>query len=92
MSVEKLKQRSVSWMALAIVLAIGLSSCARRTALRVNTGHPASAKVVVVKKGHKHTARCGHYRHNGRWYFIKGHHHQKGCGHHFAGGVWVFKI
>ena len=76
---------------LGLLLAFGISGCARRTAVRVNVGHPASAKVVVVKKGHRHTAHCGHYRFNGKWYFVKGHHHRRGCGHAFVGGVWVFK-
>jgi hypothetical protein len=60
----------------------------RRKAVVVH--HP-NAHVVVIKKGHAHSANCGHYRHGGKWYFIKGHVHRKGCGHRKVKGVWVIK-
>ena len=54
--------------------------------------HHGHGNVVVVKKGHVHGKRCGHYRHNGRWHAVRrGHAHGKRCGHHFVGGVWVIR-
>lgn len=84
-------QKLLKIVVLGAILAFGISGCARRTAVRVNVGHPHNAKVVVVKKGHLHTARCGHYRYNGKWYIIKNHAHGPKCGHHFVSGVWIFK-
>ncbi len=49
-------------------------------------------KAVVIKRGHVHGKRCGHYRHGGHWYLVKGHVHGKRCGHHYAGGVWTIKV
>jgi hypothetical protein len=46
-------------------------------------------RVVVIKKGHRHSHRCGHYYHGGRWYLVSGHTHRKGCGHVFQGGIWI---
>lgn len=84
-------QKLLKIIVFGAVLAFGISGCARRTAVRVNVGHPQNAKVVVVKKGHVHTARCGHYRYNGRWYIVKNHVHGSRCGHRFVRGAWVFK-
>jgi uncharacterized low-complexity protein len=53
--------------------------------------HPATAKVVVVEKGHQHTAKCGHYKYQGQWYKAKKHKHGKKCGHQHRDGVWVYK-
>lgn len=52
---------------------------------------PRHAHVVVIEAGHVHTARCGHYRHGKRWYYVKGHKHGPRCGHHFVGGFWIVK-
>ncbi|MFQ5628195.1 MAG: hypothetical protein ACE5I1_05495 [bacterium] len=84
-------RKMLKFAILGMALAFVLSSCARRTAVRVNIGHPASAKVVVVKKGHAHTARCGHYKYRGKWYIVKGHAHGPRCGHRFVGGFWIYK-
>ena len=54
--------------------------------------HPRpAAKVMFVSPGHHHTARCGHYRHRGRWYYVKGHVHGPRCGHVWVRGVWRVK-
>ncbi len=45
--------------------------------------------VVVIGKGHRHSPKCGHYRHKGKWFLHKGHHHKKHCGHVFRKGFWV---
>ena len=76
---------------LGLSLSFGVSGCARRANVRINIGHPRTAKVVVIKKGHKHTARCGHYRYGGKWYIVKGHSHGPRCGHHFSSGIWIYK-
>ncbi|MCI0416827.1 hypothetical protein L0222_29005 [bacterium] len=49
------------------------------------------ARAVVIQKGHIHSARCGHYYHRSKWYFVKGHVHRPRCGHAFVGGVWVIR-
>ena len=49
----------------------------------------AHARVVKIPAGHRHTSRCGHYRHGARWYHVKGHVHGRGCGHVRRGGVWI---
>ena len=73
------------------LVALALSACARRPA-KVRVVHPSGAQVVVIKKGHRHSASCGHYRHGDNWYLVKGHAHKKGCGHHKVKGVWVLKL
>lgn len=45
--------------------------------------------VVVVERHHVHTAGCGHYWYNGRWYQHPGHVHGPGCGHVYHEGAWV---
>ena len=79
--------RAARGILLGALLLVGLSSCVATA--RPARGRPQAAKVVVVKKGHAHTARCGHYRHDGRWYHLKGHVHKRGCGHAHVQGVWV---
>ena len=46
-------------------------------------------KVVVIPKGHHHSAHCGHYHHGGKWYHHHGHVHKHGCGHVLRGKIWV---
>ncbi len=71
--------------------AVPMTGCAAHHH-RARVVHHPQAKAVVIKKGHVHTDRCGHYRHNGRWYFIKGHVHGAKCGHHKVKGVWVVRL
>jgi hypothetical protein len=52
---------------------------------------PPNARVVVIQKGHVHSAKCGHYRHGKNWYHAKGHVHGPRCGHHKANGVWIIR-
>ncbi|HHL72640.1 MAG TPA: hypothetical protein ENJ29_09030 [Bacteroidetes bacterium] len=75
--------------ALLLLFAGSAAGCAHHRPARV---HHARGTVVVVKKGHVHSARCGHYRHNGRWYYIKGHVHGARCGHKKVNGVWVVRL
>jgi len=82
----------VGVMALA---GIGLVGCSRGyTEVHVvHTSRPPAVvhepRVVVVEKGHHHTSRCGHYCHNGNWYYAPGHVHGKHCGHKKKHGDWV---
>ena len=89
----RLFHRSALPLVLLILFGFGAMSCARRARVHVRVGHPHSpaARVVVIKKGHVHTARCGHYRYKGKWYFVKGHVHGPKCGHAFVGGIWIYK-
>jgi len=75
--------------------AFGLVGCSRGYT-EVHVVHGSRQKpvvyeprVVVIEKGHRHSHRCGHYCHNGTWYYAKGHVHGKGCGHRKAHGRWV---
>ena len=83
-----------------IVLALGLAgfglagcSGGHTRVHVVHTSKPtvvvAEPRVVVIERGHRHSHRCGHYCHNGTWYFAKGHVHGKKCGHRKMRGVWV---
>ena len=72
----------------ALILVMAVSGCRANVTVR---GPKIKHPVVVVKKGHIHTPKCGHYRHGGRWYIHKGHIHRKGCGHVFKGKVWIWK-
>ena len=49
-------------------------------------------EVVVVKKGHQHSHRCGHYKYRGKWYYQAGHVHGRGCGHVEVDRVWVLRV
>lgn len=48
-----------------------------------------SGSLVVIDRGHVHSASCGHYWYNGGWYAHRGHVHGPGCGHVHHDGVWV---
>lgn len=37
---------------------------------------------------HQHEIACGHYFHDGRWYYVHNHLHQVGCGHYYYSGRW----
>ena len=80
----------VQALALVAVVALLTAGCGR-TVTRTRVVHPSGAKVVVVQKGHVHSARCGHYRHGNTWYVVKGHVHRGGCGHVKVRGVWVIR-
>ncbi len=78
-----------------ITALIALPACGRRSKTTVvhksgGGGHHGGT-VVVIKKGHSHSAGCGHYKRHGKWYHWKGHHHKNGCGHAFVGGMWVVR-
>lgn len=75
-------------LALLAALALLATGCVHAHPRPVNHSH---AKVVTVEKGHVHSTRCGHYRHEGRWYHVKGHVHGKRCGHVQVRGVWVIR-
>lgn len=79
------------FLVISSAAALLFSACARRPA-KVRVVHPAGAQVVVIKKGHRHSANCGHYRHGNKWYYVKGHAHGRKCGHHKVDGIWVVKI
>ena len=79
--------RIVSLLLLTYVMSIA-TACARPT--RVVVREPAP-QVVVISKGHVHSAKCGHYRKGNTWYLVKGHKHGKRCGHVKVQGVWVIR-
>lgn len=68
---------------------VALAGCGVRQVHFVH--HPATAKVVVIEKGHEHTRKCGHYKYRGNWYQSKGHKHGKKCGHQKHHGIWIYK-
>ncbi len=77
-------------MLLAVSCSVTSSSCSGRRRQVVHdsfTGDPE----VVITRGHVHTARCGHYRRHGRWYFAGDHVHGGGCGHAWVNGVWIVR-
>ncbi len=41
-----------------------------------------------VRIMHQHDDGCGHYYHEGRWYYVMTHLHQVGCGHHYYNSIW----
>ena len=53
-----------------------------------HAGH-GHGRPVVIRKGHAHTAHCGHFRVGAKWHVMQGHSHGAGCGHHFKGGLWI---
>ena len=79
--------RILSLLLLTYVLSIA-TACARPTRVVV---HDPAPKVVVISKGHAHSASCGHYRKGNTWYLVKGHTHGKHCGHAKVHGVWVIR-
>jgi hypothetical protein len=81
--------QAVAKRAALVAILIGMfMGCASRTRVVV---HPARAKVVVIKKGHIHNNRCGHYKYRGSWYYVNGHHHGARCGHAMVKGVWIIR-
>jgi len=73
---------------IAGLLAAALGGCV----VHVQPAHyhpPPSGEVVVVERVHVHSATCGHYWYDGRWYFHTGHVHAAGCGHVYTEGTWV---
>jgi hypothetical protein len=71
----------------AFILMTAVSGCRGHMSIHVpKPRHP----VVVVRSGHTHTHKCGHYRHQGRWHIHRGHVHRRGCGHAWKGGVWIW--
>lgn len=49
--------------------------------------HPG-AKPNDVRVQHAHDQHCGHYYHDGRWYWVMSHEHGVACGHHYYNGQW----
>jgi hypothetical protein len=78
--------RKAAFLALACALALASMACARRTTVIEG---PHGGKVVVVERGHVHTAHCGHYWHRGSWYHAAAHVHGDGCGHVHREGRWI---
>ena len=70
---------------LFLALAAGATSGCRRHVVV----HEADGDVVVIERGHLHTAHCGHWLWRGRWYHRHGHVHAGGCGHVHRDGAWV---
>ena len=88
---------------LAGIVVFGLTACPRHSVLhhKPKGGPPPHAKAhglkkhhhgsaVAIKKGHGHSAHCGHYKHKGKWFHHGGHAHKHGCGHVLSGGIWIF--
>lgn len=80
-------------LALLAALALLATGCVHKGSVHAHPrpAHHSHAKVVTVKTGHVHSVRCGHYRHEGRWYHLAGHVHGKRCGHVKVRGVWVIR-
>ena len=47
---------------------------------------------VLVERDHRHSKYCGHYEHEGQWYYVHYHRHGVSCGHEFAEGRWILKV
>ncbi|MDA8020511.1 MAG: hypothetical protein MPN21_23985 [Thermoanaerobaculia bacterium] len=75
-------------LAMLAALALFATGCVHSHS---RSAHHSHTKVVTLEKGHVHTVRCGHYRHQGRWYHAAGHVHGKRCGHVKVRGVWVVR-
>jgi len=73
---------------LSLSVAALLGACVVRVQPFVHHA-PPSGVVVAVERVHVHSAACGHYWFDGRWYFHSGHVHAVGCGHVFQEGTWV---
>lgn len=83
-------KHELSALVLAILIVALITGCGRRH--RHVVVHPTYGKAVVIKKGHAHDARCGHFRHGNTWYVAKkGHVHGPKCGHHQVKGVWIVR-
>ena len=80
----------ISMAAIVCVLGVGLMGCVvhRHGPRKHKRSH---GKVVVIKKGHLHGKKCGHYRRHNKWYHAKSHVHGHKCGHSFVRGVWMIK-
>ena len=48
--------------------------------------------VVTIHEDHQHSRYCGHYFHDGKWYYVHFHRHGVGCGHELVEGFWRLKI
>ena len=83
-----LPQRTRFFFLGAVLAAFTTSACTVHTH---PTPHPHRAQAVKIDKTHRHTHRCGHYRHDGRWYHVSGHVHGRACGHVKVKGVWVIR-
>lgn len=89
--------RSIRGLPLALLLAgalgtLGLSACSGvHHRAHHARAHLAGARVAVVEKGHRHSDRCGHFRHAGKWYYLDGHVHHHDCGHVRVRGVWLLR-
>jgi len=68
------------WILALAVLAVPLLAGCSHTTMGVR---PNDQKVL-----HQHSDSCGHYYHDGRWYWVMDHHHGVACGHHFYNGQW----
>jgi hypothetical protein len=79
--------KSLALLSLFVLFTAGCG----RSVTRVRVAHPREAQIVVVQNAHVHSARCGHYRHDNTWYFVKGHVHGAACGHVKVKGVWVIR-
>lgn len=85
-----LKQKFVTGV-LFLMIATIMFGCGRRRH-RAVVVHPTHGKAIIIKKGHAHGARCGHFRHGNTWYMAKkGHVHRARCGHHHVKGVWIIR-
>jgi hypothetical protein len=78
-------KRSAAWVGLGLLLATG---CVRHSARQGDD--PNRGERVLIQPGHLHSAECGHYHHNGSWYFLPEHFHREGCGHHYYAGEWNY--
>jgi hypothetical protein len=70
-----------------IVAALALSACRSQPEKIVPEDPPVS-----IHPDHQHSKYCGHYFHDGHWYFAYDHRHGAGCGHELVEGVWKLKV
>ena len=74
------------FLAPALFLGLLASGCASEDEF---VRHPGQE--VIIKREHRHTRFCGHYRHGGRWFYVPMHKHAVNCGHEEEEGVWILE-
>ena len=76
--------------AMLVVCAAALSALTGCSSGRPQSlGGSVVGEPIEVAPQHVHSASCGHFRRQNRWYYAPDHAHHSGCGHIFRDGVWV---
>ena len=86
-TVDERATRRKPWLWLAAGLILPLWGCVMRPQRpRIIPG--ASSAPVYLSRGHIHSRSCGHYYHDGHWFYLRGHVHGPNCGHVFVNRNW----